>query len=139
MCSSDLQVSAYIMLHLGHAEARRLIFGTAYAYKTEIESTATPPKLQEFADEHGTPAQRLYNLLCLAYGADPKAFGDLVTKGYLPKKRADSCDDEYQQVSQAFEALIGPHIDRALAKKIMDKSWLPDATTRVASRPRPPR
>jgi hypothetical protein len=133
------QVSAYIMLHLGEAEARRLILGTAYAYKTEVESAATPPKLQEFADEHGMPAQRLYNLLCLAYGADAKAFGDLVTKGYLPKKRADSCDDEYQQVAQAFETLIGPHIDRALAKKILDRSWLPEATTRVQSRPRPPR
>lgn len=133
------QVSAYIMLHLGKADARRLILGTAFAYKTEVESAAAPPKLQEFANEHGTPAQRLYNLLCLAYGADAKEFGDLVTKGYLPKTRAESCDDEFQQVSQAFETLIGPHIDRALAKKILDRNWLPDATTRVQSRLRPPR
>jgi hypothetical protein len=26
------------------------------------------PTLQAFSDEHGTPAQRLFNLLCIAYG-----------------------------------------------------------------------
>ena len=134
------QVSAYIILQLGKTEARQLIMGTAYAYKTEAESAAGPPLLKEFADEHGTPAQRAYNVLCIAYGADPKLFGDFVTKGYLPKKRADVCEDEYQQVAHAFETLIGPHIDRALAKKVLDKGWLPETSTRVknaSSSPRP--
>ena len=133
------QVAAYIYLHFGKAEARRLIMGTAYAYKTEAERAAAPPSLKEFADAHGTPAQRAYNVLCIAYGADPKLFGDFVTKGYLPKKRAEACDDEYEQVADAFETLISPHIDRALAKKILDKSWLPEATTRAQRRPSSPR
>jgi hypothetical protein len=129
------QVASYMTLNFGKAEARRLIMGTANAYKTEAEAAAAPPSLKEFADEHGTPAQRAYNVLCIAYGADPKLFGDVVTKGYLPKKRADVCEDEYQQVSQAFETLISPHIDRARAKGILDKSWLPEATTRLPRRP----
>lgn len=128
------QVAAYIYLQLGKAEARRLITGTAYAYKTEAER-AGPLSLKEFSDEHGTPAQRAYNVLCIAYGADSKLFGDFVTKGYLPKKRAEACNDEYGQVADAFQALIGPHVDRALAKKILDKSWLPEATTRMQRRP----
>ena len=33
------QVSAYLMLHLGKAESRRLILGTAYAYKREFEAS----------------------------------------------------------------------------------------------------
>jgi hypothetical protein len=129
------QASAYIMLHLGKAEARRLILGTAYAYKTEVEAATAPPTLKEFSDEHGTPAQRLYNLLCIAYGADAKLFGDLVAKGYLPKERAEGCEDEYQQVAYAFQKLIAPHIDRRLAKKVLDRSWLPEATTQVQRRP----
>ena len=133
------QVAAYIYLQLGKAEARRLIMGTAYAYKTDAERAVAPPSLKQFADEHGTPAQRAYNVLCIAYGADPKLFGDFVTKGYLPKKRADACGDEYGQVADAFETLVGPHIDRTLAKKILDKSWLPEPTTRVPRRPGPPR
>src|SRR5262249_6879725 len=83
------QVSAYIMLHLGKAEARRLITGAAYAYKTEAEAAKAPPGVKQFANAHGTPAQRFYNLLCIAYGADPQLFGDMVKKGHLPKERAE--------------------------------------------------
>src|SRR5688572_32230290 len=50
------------------------------------------------AGEHGTPAQRFYNLVCIAYGADAQLFADLVQKGYLPKERAEGCAEEYQQV-----------------------------------------
>ena len=128
------QVAAYLTLQLGKDEARRQIGGTAYAYMTEAKAATEPPKLQHFANEHGTPAQRFYNLLCIAYGADAKLFGDLVEKGYLPKERAEGCADEYQQVAFAFTKLVGPHIDRALAKKVLHQSWLPAATTRVPRR-----
>jgi len=132
------QVAAYIILQLGKEEARRLMMATAYAYMSEVERKKTPPSLKEFADEHGTPAQRAFNTLCIAYGADPKLFEDVVTKGYLPKKRADACEDEYQQVAHAFETLIGPHIDRRAAKNILDKNWLPDTTSRLPRRPGTP-
>jgi hypothetical protein len=118
------QVSAYIMLQLGKVEVRRLIGGVAYAYKTEAEAATKPPTMTHFADMHGTPAQRFYNVLCIAYGADKQLFGDIVEKGYLPKDRAKDCEDEYQQVAYAYEKLIGPHVDRARAKKVFDKRWL---------------
>ena len=129
--------SAYITLQLGKAEARRLIAGTAYAYMTEVKAATAPPALQSFADEHGTPAQRFYNLLCIAYGADPKTFSDLVEKGYLPKDRSEGCEGEYQQAAYAFEKLIGPHIDRGLAKRVLQRSWMPAPTQAVARKPRP--
>jgi hypothetical protein len=118
------QVSAYIMLQLGKVEVRRLIGGVAYAYKTEAEAATKPPTMTHFADVHGTPAQRFYNVLCIAYGADKQLFGDIVEKGYLPKDRAEDCKDEYQQVAYAYEKLIGPHVDLARAKKVFDKRWL---------------
>src|SRR5262245_51862263 len=121
------QVSAYIMLHLGKVEARRLITGAAYAYKTEAEAAKAPPGVKQFADAHGTPAQRFYNLLCIAYGADPQLFGDMVKKGHLPKERAEDCKDEYEQVAYAFHQLIGQHLDPVLAKVVSEKGWLPDA------------
>lgn len=128
------QVAAYLTLQLGKDEARRQIGGTAYAYMTEAKAAKEPPALQQFANEHGTPAQRFYNLLCIAYGADAKLFGDLVAKGYLPKERAENCADEYKQVAFAFKKLVGPHIDRGLAKKVLHQSWLPAPTTRVPHR-----
>ena len=131
------QISAYIMLHLGKAEARRLIGGVAYAYKTEVDAATAPLGMTQFADVHGTPAQRYYDVLCIAYGADAQLFGDFVEKGYLPKERAEDCKDEYQQVAYAYEQLIGPHIDPGLAKEVFDKSWLPDPAIRLPRRPGP--
>jgi Putative metallopeptidase len=131
------QVSAYIMLLFGKAEARRLILGTAYAYKLEAEDPTAKVTMTTFADEHGTPAQRFYNLLCIAYGADAELFADLVKKGYLPKKRAEGCEDEYAQVQKAFQRLITPHVDLALARELMDRSWLPDRATKLPSQPAP--
>src|SRR2546422_9863480 len=128
------QVSAYIMLHLGKAEARRLIGGGAYAYKTEADAATAPPTMTQFADVHGTPAQRFYNVLCIAYGADAQLFGDMVEKGDLPKERAEDCKDEYRQVAYAYEKLIGQHIDPNLVKTVSDKNWLPDAKWRVPRR-----
>jgi len=79
-------------------------------------------------------AQRFYNLLCLAYGADEELFKDIVVKGYLPKDRAEGCGDEYAQVAYAFTTLIGPFIDRKLAAKL-HKSWLPPINTPPPPRP----
>lgn len=122
------QVAAYIYLQFREARARRLIMGTAYAYHHEATSDPGPVSLTEFSSEHGTPAQRMFNVLCIAYGADKKRFHDFVTKGYLPRERADACQGEYEQVRGAFEKLILPHMDRALAKKVMDREWLPKST-----------
>jgi hypothetical protein len=110
------QFSAYIMLRFRKEDARRLILGNAYQYKNDLQSNASVA-LTKFADEHGTPAQRFYNVLCLAYGSDPKVYQDIVDKGYLPKTRAEGCEDEYNQVVHAFQTLIGPHMDRRHAKK----------------------
>ena len=132
------QVSAYIMLQFGKVEARRLIGGVAYAYKTEADAATAPSAMTQFADLHGTPAQRFYNVLCIAYGADKHLFGDdIVEKGYLPKERAEDCENEYRQAAYAYEKLVGQHIDPILAKMALDKNWLPDAKWRVPRRPAP--
>lgn len=121
------QLSAYIYLQLGPDEARRLIRGTAYAFLYEASSKPAP-SVAEFADEHGTPAQRAYNVLCIAYGADEKLFEDSVRLGILPSERAEFCYEEYEQIQDAFEELVRPHIDRTLAKKIFHRSWLREAS-----------
>jgi hypothetical protein len=83
------EFAAYLMLHLGTKEdARSLIEGAAYTYKNDMEGTKVTAPITAFADVHGAPVQRFYNLLCMAYGADPQTFGDLVGKGYLPESRA---------------------------------------------------
>jgi hypothetical protein len=132
------QFSAYIMLNMGKEEARRLILGTAYAYKIEAEGPSDELTMTKYADEHGTPAQRFYNLLCAAHGADPELFGDLVAKGYLPKDRAEGCEEEFAQLQKAFRRLIDPHIDQALAKEVMKSGWLPQRVKKLKKLEAPP-
>jgi hypothetical protein len=128
------QFSAYILLHAGKEEVRRLIAGVAYQYKGGVEYETHGISAKLLADEHPTMGQRFFNFLCLAYGADPELFKDIVANGYLPKGRAEGCSDEYANVAYAFKTLIGPYIDRKLAAK-MHKNWLPPVNTRPPLRP----
>ncbi len=70
------------------------------------------------------PAQRYFNLLCVAYGSNPKVFADAITVGQLTKDRAEGCEDEYNQIEFAFQTLIGPSIDEKLLKKVKAKKWI---------------
>lgn len=124
------QVGAYMYLQLGKAEARRLIMGTVYAYMQEVKDT-DPPTMAEFADEHSTTEQRRFNLLCMAYGADPELFADVARWGGLPPERVKICKEEFELIALAYNSLIGPHIDPALADAVYDRSWLPAKTSRM--------
>lgn len=116
------QLAAFAMTRFSSDEARRLILGTAHMYSREAQGGA--PGLKEFSDAHGLPAQRLYNLLCIAYGSDPQQFGDLVEQGFLPATRAEGCAEEYRQVEQAVKKLIVPHVDVGKVERIRQKRWL---------------
>jgi len=108
------QIAAYFLLQLGKEGARKTVVGVAYMYGHEMQSKS--PGLKQFADVHGLPAQRFYNLLCMAYGADAESFGDMVQAGYLPESRAEWCHDEYKQVDYAVHKLIAPYVDQKLLK-----------------------
>jgi hypothetical protein len=118
------QFATYFMLRLGNDQARRLIFGAAYYYKKHLQNPSVTLQLKAFSGEHSTPQQRFFNLLCMAYGANPATFAEVVDKGYLPKERARSCQREYRRVARAFQSLILPHIDRDIASDVLDEGWL---------------
>jgi len=118
------QFSVYFMLQFDKGEARRLILGNAWQYQGDIRSPVVVQSLRKFSDVHGTPSQRYFNVLCIAYGADPVLFGDFVESGKLPKDRAEGCEFEYQQVANAWTQLIEPHIDQDLKRESF-VVWLP--------------
>jgi hypothetical protein len=128
--------SAYMLLQFGKDQGKGLITGAAYTYKKYVQSSSVVAALVAFSDVHAAPAQRFYNMLCLAYGADPVLFAEFVEKDsieYLPKGRARDCKREYEQVTFAFNGSIRPHIDEQLEQQVWDKAWLPD----VNDPPRP--
>jgi hypothetical protein len=115
------QLSAYFLLQLPKEKKRALILGSAYAFASQLKIRRPRDlyrlRLQlgrhvELAGEHGTTAQRLYNVLCLAYGSDRELFEDIVKNGFLPKERAEICEEEYQQIDFAYRTLILPHLDK---------------------------
>ena len=78
-----------------------------------------------YHDEHSLSAQRMFNVLCIAYGRYPDAFQDLVDQGLLPRARAQSCGKEYKQIEHAFLKTVMPEIDRAKMEKVRSKKdWL---------------
>jgi hypothetical protein len=116
------QLAAFIMLQFGTEVARRTLTGTAHLYRMDAEAAA--PTKEDFSDVHGTAAQRFYNTLCMAYGADPNTFNDFVQKKILPRFRAASCAREYQQVQFAFRKLLTPYIDQELMARIREMEVL---------------
>ena len=61
------------------------------------------------ADVHSLDMQRVYNLVCWIYGSNPDANADLVTRGALPEDRAAGCQEEWQQLDQAWSTLLDPY------------------------------
>ena len=108
------QFAAYILLQLRQEEARRMIGGVALMFWNQ--SSLQKADLGAFSSIHGLLAQRFFNLICMAYGSDPKYFVDLVDKGPLPKERAQGCEGEYAQATYAMETLIGRHLGGSRAK-----------------------
>ena len=115
------QISALLMLRLGQDRAVGLVKGTAQVYLSWMNWYERNPQgrlgtgaLVAEASSHPTPAQRLYNLVCLAIGADQAKFESLGKAIDLPQDRAEDCDDEYTLHNTALERLLGQHTDPAL-------------------------
>jgi hypothetical protein len=115
-------LAAFVLLQFGKVVARRTLTGTAMFWG----NMAAVQKLEmhDFADVHGIPAQRFYNVLCIAYGAEHDLFQDFVEKGLLPLGRAVNCQQEYRQIGRAYLELVARHVDPELQKKVQGREWL---------------
>jgi hypothetical protein len=119
------QFAAYVMLQFGKSQARRLIGGAAFSYREDVLKSEVTLPLKDFSGSHGSPQERFFNILCLAYGADQQLFADLIEKGYLPESRAKYCKKEFREVAYAFKHLIRQHVDEAMANSVLETDWLP--------------
>jgi hypothetical protein len=124
------QFATYIMLQFGGGRAHRLVKGAAYAYHGFIKQLKDKPEvkmpLAAFSSDHGQPEERFYNLACTAYGYDPKEFAEVVANDWLPQSRAKKCKFEYEDITFAMSQLIGPHVDKERAKRVLATTWLQD-------------
>jgi hypothetical protein len=121
-------IAAYVALQFGSTTARRILTGTAFVWRaaelTRHENRNR--RFEDYADEHGTDAQRFFNTLCIALGSDivhrTNIFSDFVP--LLPDRRRTHCGKEYLHVKNSFARFVLPHIDQALLKKVQATEWL---------------
>ena len=52
----------------------------------------------------------MFNLKCWIYGWAPAAHADMITDGRLPEDRAAGCQEEYEQLSEAWSKLLAPYL-----------------------------
>lgn len=111
------QLSAYLMLQLGGDRADGLIRGTAHMYLGWIAFFQSRPQVplatgaqRREARAHPTAGQRLYNLVCIALGADRATYARLAKAVELPEERAEDCSGEHALLARSWRTLVGPHI-----------------------------
>jgi len=113
------RLTAFVMTQFGEDNARTAILGTAMFFDWSARTWTG----KDFASAESPEAQRFFNFLCIAYGADPIAFDSLKTSGALPEYRAPQCAKEYQQVRKAFDLRLMPYIDADLLTKARAHTW----------------
>ena len=113
------QVAAYTATQFGGDFAERMLRAAAFMY--DFDSTRKPGE-DDFSDVHGLDRQRFYNVLCLAWGSDPKRYAFAKELGKLPDDRAEGCADEYHQVRYAVQTLIRKNVDQKEVERIRQKA-----------------
>lgn len=101
------QLAAYVLLNPG--VDGKVDPESVQAVKDFARQFETDGLGADLSDVHSPSMARMYNLECWVYGADPKASADLVTSGALPVDRAERCEGEYQQLSDAWSSLLSPY------------------------------
>ena len=114
------KMAGLIMMQFGTDVALRVLTGTTYFFQASSHTWTGV----DFSDERGTEDQRFYNYLCIAYGGDPKTFGNVVTNNLLPKSRAEQCAHEYSELVYAFSTTIMPSVDPVLLAKVRATEWV---------------
>ena len=106
---------------LGREEDAADQVATYAAFMYDSDSARKPGE-DDFADVHGLDRQRFYNVLCLAWGSDPKRYAFAKELGKLPDDRAEGCADEYHQVRYAVQTLIRKNVDPKEVERIRQKA-----------------
>jgi Putative metallopeptidase len=76
----------------------------------EISAKEQDPAAEgALADVHSLDQARMFNFDCWIYGSDPAGNADIVGDATLPEDRAGGCEDEYNQLVRAWNALLAPH------------------------------
>jgi hypothetical protein len=92
--------------------AVELAFSASFGFLGEVEMRGYNASEIPFWGQHGPDEQRFYNTVCLFYGADPEARADFAADLDLPKDRAETCAEEFDQANASWGALLDEMLAR---------------------------
>lgn len=68
-------------------------------------------KFEEFASDHPTTVQRIFNFICFVAGSDESRLqNSLITQGYIPAFRSVLCPMEWAQLNNGWWVVLRPYL-----------------------------
>jgi hypothetical protein len=129
------QFATFMMLQFGGEQALQLINGAAYGYHAYIKDLSTKQQvtlpLAALSSDHGTPEERYFNLICIAYGYDQRLFSLEMNK--IPPNRAQKCRDEYEDIKYAMHTVFWSHLDHDKVKRVLAMKWFIDINANTST------
>ena len=114
------KLAGFIMVQFGKDVALKVMVGAAWFF----DASERQWNESDMASEQSPEAQRFFNYLCIAFGADPASFKFLIDQNLLPINRARRCTNEFYALRFAFAKEILPHVDQQLMKRVQSATWL---------------
>jgi len=77
-----------------------------------------------WADPHALEIQRLYDMVCLTYGRDPKHLEDFRIENELPQERAEFCEQDFAKAERGLE-FVKTTLKNAAKTPLVDSGHMP--------------
>jgi hypothetical protein len=116
------QLATLLLLEMGDRGVVAAL-AAANAFALEQEQDDAEEGEDDLWDEHSMSGQRMYDMLCLIIGSNPKRHSDLVGEDGVPEERAERCPEDYKLAVAAWNTLLAPHLIGASSLRVA----LPDS------------
>ncbi len=101
------ELSTYVLIS-GGDEGERMAFNGAKFWALLAQHTQPSDSMNQDADEHLSPPQRYFNILCWLYGSNPEKYTDLGRN--LPERRAAKCPGDFERFIKAWNHVLSPYV-----------------------------
>ncbi|MEM7732601.1 MAG: DUF4344 domain-containing metallopeptidase [Pseudomonadota bacterium] len=86
--------------------ATEFAYDTALGFRAEADLADRNGQEDDLSGTHGPSEQRYYNAICIFYGADPAVRTGFARDLGLPRERAESCEEEYEQADHSWGRVL---------------------------------
>lgn len=86
--------------------AKLAMIGSIAYWNHKADDSRKNMTRNRFANEHPLDDQRVFNMVCLAYGSNPNQYLDVARNVGLPEARAARCEGEYKKAVSAISEFL---------------------------------